>query len=238
MLRHIEGACDAGVLRFRRNHIERRRDRSGSDRFARPEWREIEDQWTNGRITAAQCMRRQIQLLQAKHEDIDAFLDTIEIDSAFGAFKAFCEENGLSLTIVSDGVDHFIRRVLAKHGLEDIQIIANKLISRPHACTMPDFDLGFPFKSAACAAGAGVCKCAQVRPSGNHIYIGDGPQRLLRLPRGAQSLKALKHPEIPFLAAFIFVFAYNGSRNFNLELRPRSLLPSSSTCSGSLSSMV
>jgi 2,3-diketo-5-methylthio-1-phosphopentane phosphatase len=144
------------------------------DRFARPEWREIEDQWTNGRITAAQCMRRQIQLLQAKHEDIDAFLDTIEIDSAFGAFKAFCEENGLSLIIVSDGVDHFIRRVLAKHGLEDIQIIANKLISRPHACTMPDFDLGFPFKSAACAAGAGVCKCAQVRPSGNHIYIGDG----------------------------------------------------------------
>ncbi|MGM4914116.1 MtnX-like HAD-IB family phosphatase [Rhizobium sp. 768_B6_N1_8] len=144
------------------------------DRFARPEWREIEDQWTNGRITAAQCMRRQIQLLQAKHEDIDAFLDTIEIDSAFGAFKAFCEENGLSLTIVSDGVDHFIRRVLARHGLEDIQIIANKLISRPHACTMPDFDLGFPFKSAACAAGAGVCKCAQVRPSGNHIYIGDG----------------------------------------------------------------
>jgi 2,3-diketo-5-methylthio-1-phosphopentane phosphatase len=144
------------------------------DRFARPEWREIEDQWTNGRITAAQCMRRQIQLLQAKHEDIDAFLDTIEIDSAFGAFKAFCEENGLSLIIVSDGVDHFIRRVLAKHGLEDIQIIANKLISRPHACTMPDFDLGFPFKSAACAAGAGVCKCAQVRPSGNYIYIGDG----------------------------------------------------------------
>jgi 2,3-diketo-5-methylthio-1-phosphopentane phosphatase len=144
------------------------------DRFARPEWREIEDQWTNGRITAAQCMRRQIQLLQAKHEDIDAFLDTIEIDSTFGAFKAFCEENGFGLTIVSDGVDHFIRRVLARHGLEDIQIIANKLISRPHACTMPDFDLGFPFKSAACAFGAGVCKCAQVRPSGNHIYIGDG----------------------------------------------------------------
>ncbi|MEK1900320.1 MAG: MtnX-like HAD-IB family phosphatase [Rhizobium sp.] len=144
------------------------------DRFARPEWREIEDQWTNGRITAAQCMRRQIQLLQAKHEDIDAFLDMIEIDSAFGAFKAFCEKNGFGLTIVSDGVDHFIRRVLARHGLEDIQIIANKLISRPHACTMPDFDLGFPFKSAACASGAGVCKCAQVRPSGNHIYIGDG----------------------------------------------------------------
>ena len=144
------------------------------DRFARPEWREIEDQWTNGRITAAQCMRRQIQLLQAKHEDIDAFLDMIEIDSAFGAFKAFCEKNGLGLIIVSDGVDHFIRRVLARHGLEDIQIIANKLISRPHACTMPDFDLGFPFRSAACAAGAGVCKCAQVRPSGNHIYIGDG----------------------------------------------------------------
>jgi 2-hydroxy-3-keto-5-methylthiopentenyl-1-phosphate phosphatase len=143
------------------------------DRFARAEWREIEDQWTNGRITSAQCMHRQIQLLQARREDIDAFLDTIEIDNAFGAFKAFCEKNGLELVIVSDGVDHFIRRVLARHGLDDIRIIANRLVSRPHV-GMPEFDLGFPFKSASCTAGAGVCKCAQVRPSGNHVYIGDG----------------------------------------------------------------
>lgn len=143
------------------------------DRFAAPEWREIEDQWTGGKITSAQCMQRQVRLIQAKREELDAFLDTIEIDSAFAAFKAFCEAMGLRLTIVSDGVDHFIKRVLAKHGLADIPVVANRLVISPGA-SGPGFDLVFPLKSGTCSAGSGVCKCGVVRPCGDHIYVGDG----------------------------------------------------------------
>ncbi|NEK37403.1 MtnX-like HAD-IB family phosphatase [Rhizobium leguminosarum] len=143
------------------------------ERFALPEWHEIEDQWIDGKITSAQCMRRQVRLIEATREELDAFLDTIEIDSAFVAFKEFCERTGLSLIIVSDGVDHFISRVLARHGLPDIQIIANRLVGGSDAGKAA-FDLDFPFMSAACAGGSGVCKCDLVKPSGDQIYVGDG----------------------------------------------------------------
>ncbi|WP_018901793.1 MtnX-like HAD-IB family phosphatase [Rhizobium sp. 2MFCol3.1] len=143
------------------------------ERFAPPEWHEIEDQWTKGKITSAQCMQRQVRLIRATGEELDAFLDMVEIDDSFIAFKAFCDSKGLNLTVVSDGVDHFIERVLARLGLSGIPVVANKLVIDPakdDAC----FDLDFPFINAACAAGSGVCKCNVVAPSGDDIYVGDG----------------------------------------------------------------
>lgn len=143
------------------------------ERFALPEWHEIEDQWTDGKITSAQCMQRQVRLIEATRDELDAFLDTVEIDSAFVAFKQFCDKKGLALTVVSDGVDYFIRRVLGRHGLSDIPVIANKLAAGPYAGARI-FDLEFPFMNGGCTAGSGVCKCAVVSPSSDHIYIGDG----------------------------------------------------------------
>jgi 2-hydroxy-3-keto-5-methylthiopentenyl-1-phosphate phosphatase len=143
------------------------------ERFALPEWREIEDQWTAGRITAAQCMQRQVRLIRAGNTELEAFLDTIEIDSAFAGFREFCRKNRIGLTIVSDGVDYFIKRVLARHGLSDLEVIANRWVSGS-AIGRRSPDLVFPFMSATCAAGSGVCKCASVRPFGDHIYVGDG----------------------------------------------------------------
>lgn len=143
------------------------------ERFALPEWHEIEDQWTQGKITSAQCMERQIRLIEATREELDAFLVTVAIDSAFVAFKEFCDRKGLSLTIISDGVDYFIRRVLVRHGLSGIPIVANRLVCGADV-GKPRFDLDFPFLSAACVAGSGVCKCGVVSRSGEHIYVGDG----------------------------------------------------------------
>jgi 2,3-diketo-5-methylthio-1-phosphopentane phosphatase len=143
------------------------------ERFARPEWHAIEDQWTDGKITSAQCMQRQVRLIEATRDELDAFLDTVEIDSAFVAFKQFCDKKGLALTVVSDGVEYFIRRVLGRYGLSDVPVIANKLLRLPHAGGS-SFDLEFPFIDGACTAGSGVCKCAVVSPSTDHIYIGDG----------------------------------------------------------------
>ncbi|MFK0332780.1 MtnX-like HAD-IB family phosphatase [Rhizobium sp. NPDC090275] len=142
-------------------------------RFAPPEWHKIEDQWTKGKITSAQCMQRQVRLIRATRDELDALVDMVEIDDSFIAFKAFCDSKGLSLTVVSDGVDYFIQRVLARHGLTGISVVANKLVIDPAkvgAC----FDLDFPFINAACAAGSGVCKCNVVAPSRDDIYVGDG----------------------------------------------------------------
>jgi len=100
------------------------------ERFALPQWRDIEEEWVEGHITSAECMRRQMALVRTTLRDLDELLDGVEIDPGFASFKSFCDANDIRLTIVSDGVDYFIKRLLTKRGMSGIEVIANTLIAR------------------------------------------------------------------------------------------------------------
>lgn len=139
------------------------------ERFALPEWRDIEARWEAGLINSAECMQAQIRLIQAGREEIDAFLEQVEIDPGFKDFKQFCDRHEIQLVIVSDGVDYFIQRILALHSISGIRIIANRLVE-----TEAGFDLDFPYARPDCRVAAGVCKCAVLEGSGPHLYVGDG----------------------------------------------------------------
>ncbi|HEY0122755.1 MAG TPA: MtnX-like HAD-IB family phosphatase [Rhizobium sp.] len=142
-------------------------------RFAGPEWEDIERQWKQGLMGSGECMRRQIALVEASRKDLDALLDTMSIDPGFEEFLSYCRGTDLPVTIVSDGVDYFIRHILARHGIDDIPIVANVL-----TCCFADgresYSL-FPSPTASgCMSGSGVCKCRVVKSSDLQIYIGDG----------------------------------------------------------------
>ncbi len=139
-------------------------------RLADPAWELIEQEWKAGRIGSAECMRQQIALIRADQETLDNTLDTIAIDPHFVSFIAFCRTHGVEVTIVSDGVDYFIRRILARVGLAHLPIVANKLVGE-----QTGFALQSPFSDTECASASGVCKCRAVE-LGNEprIYIGDG----------------------------------------------------------------
>ncbi|WP_320198594.1 MtnX-like HAD-IB family phosphatase [Agrobacterium sp. rho-13.3] len=143
------------------------------ERFATDKWHRLEDDWIAGKITAAECMRAQIPLIDATLQDLNGFLDTIEIDPGFPAFFDFCRKNGVGLTVVSDGVDHFIRRILAKYGMTNIAVTANRMSSSISQQRF-QYRLDTPFASAGCPAGSGVCKCNIIQAQGDHIYVGDG----------------------------------------------------------------
>ncbi|WP_337270518.1 MtnX-like HAD-IB family phosphatase [Oryzifoliimicrobium ureilyticus] len=147
-------------------------------RFASPEWTKVEDLWVDGKITAGECMQRQIAMLDVSLEALGAFLDTVEIDPKFDAFKRLCDDAGISITIVSDGVDFFIERILAGHGITDIPVIANKLVVHSEPSGRTRFSLELPYADSACLAGSGVCKCRVVRSAADaaetKIYVGDG----------------------------------------------------------------
>ena len=53
------------------------------ERFADPAWRDIEEEWRAGRIGSRECMVRQIDLIRAIEEELDAFINEIEIDPGF-----------------------------------------------------------------------------------------------------------------------------------------------------------
>lgn len=139
--------------------------------LARPAWRELEARWVSGRITAAECMRRQIALIDGTDADLDARLDEVALDPGFRDFAAWCERHDIPLTIVSDGVDHFIRRILAREGLDHLPVISNRLAGEAGRRRLEQ-----PHRRDGCAGGSGVCKCEAIRPVKSRpvIYIGDG----------------------------------------------------------------
>lgn len=144
------------------------------EQFALPAWHDAEERWEQGLISARQCMKAQVNLLSTSQAALDTFLDSLEIDESFLEFQRFCRKHDIPIVIVSDGVDYFIRRILANHGVSEVEIIANRFI-RTHEGGRDRFDLTFPFSSDHCGPRSGVCKCRIIeQANGSHIYVGDG----------------------------------------------------------------
>jgi 2,3-diketo-5-methylthio-1-phosphopentane phosphatase len=144
-------------------------------RLAAPEWETLEAEWRAGRIDGASCMKGQIALIGGDDRALDAVLDEIELDPGFPDFVVWCERTGMPLTVVSDGVDYFIRRILARRGLGALPVVSNQLTGWPGARRLAQ-----PHRREGCEAGAGVCKCAATE---QHladaarsvlVYVGDG----------------------------------------------------------------
>lgn len=142
------------------------------ERFGRPGWQDVEQAWKRGEIGSRECMERQIALLDASREELDAHLDGMAIDAAFPAFAAAVRAAGVSMAIVSDGLDHAIRRILGQHDLAGLPVLANRL----EAVGTRGWKLGFPHASAGCRSGH--CKCATAGNAGTSrqrvLVIGDG----------------------------------------------------------------
>jgi 2-hydroxy-3-keto-5-methylthiopentenyl-1-phosphate phosphatase len=141
------------------------------DRFASSAWLEIEEEWQSGRIGSRECMERQIDLVRARPEELDAFLATVKIDPDFPEFVRICKKNSARVTVVSDGLDRSVRTVLKAANL-DLPFFANRM----EWLGEDRWRLAFPHAKDDCSALMGNCKCAVARgPSGTvRIMIGDG----------------------------------------------------------------
>jgi 2,3-diketo-5-methylthio-1-phosphopentane phosphatase len=144
-------------------------------RLAAPAWEEIEAEWRAGRITAAACMQAQIALIEGDDDALDSVLDEVELAEGFTDFVAWCDAHAIPLTVVSDGVDYFIKRILRRHGAGDLPVVSNRLAGRAGARRLSQ-----PHRREGCAAGSGVCKCEATgsrlasAPRPQLVYVGDG----------------------------------------------------------------
>jgi 2-hydroxy-3-keto-5-methylthiopentenyl-1-phosphate phosphatase len=142
-------------------------------RFALPQWEAIEADWKAGQIGSRECMARQVDLVRAPLDALNAYLDTVEIDPDFPAFVADCRARGLEVVVISDGIDYSIRRILARHGVDDLPLASNSL----ELLGGDRYKLNFPEANPKCSAGSGTCKCrvSSRRASGrSRLLIGDG----------------------------------------------------------------
>ena len=142
--------------------------------FGKPGWREIEAEWLAGRIGSRVCMQQQIACLDVSREELDEAIDAIGVDEAFAAFVEAIATRGWELTIVSDGLDYAISRILQRHRLPALPFYANRLVQ----VDVRSWKLDSPYADEACSSASGMCKCAfahRARAVGSKVLmIGDG----------------------------------------------------------------
>lgn len=140
------------------------------ERFALPQWRDVESEWVAGRIGSRECLARQIDLVRATEEQLDGLIREIEIDPAFSAFTQVCRDLGYSVVVGSDGLDRVITKTLDRAGI-DLPFVSNRLVQ-----TGADrWRVEFPNYRGTCEVASGTCKCAIASPaSALTVLVGDG----------------------------------------------------------------
>jgi len=141
------------------------------ERFAAPQWRDIEADWLAGMIGSRDCLARQVDLVRATPQALDAIADTARLDPNFCRFVAFCQAARVAVTVVSDGFDRVVNRMLSRAGI-DLPVRANHL----QWISGDRWKLEFPHVRAGCRSASGNCKCAAMVESADRtrVLVGDG----------------------------------------------------------------
>lgn len=143
-------------------------------KYAQGDWEKIEQDWAEGKISSKECLIEEFKLVPNLSEKLIAeFIETMNIDKYFQSFYQYLCEQNIDFYIVSDGVDYFIDKILAKFEMFNLNIISNHGEFRNG-----NFEWSFPNDSKICINNAGTCKCEVLKNLHQQYekicYIGDG----------------------------------------------------------------
>jgi 2-hydroxy-3-keto-5-methylthiopentenyl-1-phosphate phosphatase len=146
--------------------------------LAHPSWREIEREWMLGLIGSRECLERQIAMIDAPTEELNAAIDAVSVDSDFATFCKFARKKHWPVYILSDGFDYVIRRILKRAGVEKHFRSGTTLFASTLHADGRRLTLSFPHSPEPCAHGCATCKPAlinQLRDGRRPVvFVGDG----------------------------------------------------------------
>src|SRR6516225_194481 len=89
--------------------------------FGGPVCAEIVAAYRDEKLSAVDCFRKESEACgDVDRGRLDGFLDEQEFDASFPGFIGFCRANGIPCTVLSDGMDYYIRRILDRAGLHEL----------------------------------------------------------------------------------------------------------------------
>jgi 2,3-diketo-5-methylthio-1-phosphopentane phosphatase len=135
---------------------------------------DIVNLWKEGKISSRECLILECQTVRVSKKQLEHFADNQQIDPHLKPLVEFCHQREIEITIVSDGLDFYIQKILKNHGLAGlVEVRANHLVFLDHDQIQPQFPY-FEFGCGLC----GNCKGFHVREAQKQghrvIYIGDG----------------------------------------------------------------
>lgn len=133
-------------------------------------WLDWENSWEEGRLSAQDCLRRQIENLRVSRETLFDYLAQVRVDPAFPAILDWARSRGVDVNIVSDSFAPLISHILANNGICGVPIFANDLEFSSERL-IPSF----PYSEPACQRSANA-KARHLLPYRNHtlVFAGDG----------------------------------------------------------------
>ena len=141
------------------------------ERFSPDEsWRDWENAWEDGHLSAQECLRRQVGNLRVSRDALFEYLLQVRIDPAFVAIADWAWSRQVEVIIVSDSFQPLIRHILGNNGIENVPVFANGLEFSEERL-IPSF----PFADPACMRSANA-KARHLLPYRGHriVFAGDG----------------------------------------------------------------
>ena len=143
------------------------------EKFTDSTWRQVLQEWYNGKIGSKEYYDRCSKTMQMTEQQLNDFCETQEIDKHFIDFESYCQTKNIPVTVLSDGMDNYIKRILFNNGLQHLKVYANRFIF----LNENKVETLFPYYERGCLKCAN-CKGAHIkehRKDGEIIvYIGDG----------------------------------------------------------------
>lgn len=144
--------------------------------FAGNEAEAIVQDYLGGRIDARECLTRECLALGTVDEQaVRSFPDQFHLDPHAADFVLFCRERGFPLTILSDGLDFYVERILTRFGL-DVPWFANHAEFRRKDGNVTILS-SFPYRDEHCPICANCKRNHLVTQSGDDdvvVFIGNG----------------------------------------------------------------
>ncbi len=137
-------------------------------------WAAVIKEFEEQKIGARECFLRECALIE--NFDITEFnriIDAQRLDPMFGKFVEFCNKNNLPLTILSEGMDYYIGRILDNHRI-DLPYFSNKLIISADGKSI---GLEFPYSDSDCTKCGTSKRNILMNMCGDDdisVFIGDG----------------------------------------------------------------
>lgn len=138
---------------------------------------EIVQGYLHGTATARECLTRECAAVKNVTEpEFEAFLEQFSVDPHFRGFVDFCGRKEIPVTILSDGLDFYVGRILARHGLDHLPWFANHLefVTTAGGTSL---EVSFPYTDAECDFCGNCKRNHMLTMSADEdviVYVGDG----------------------------------------------------------------
>lgn len=97
------------------------------DAFGNRDWRQLLEQYREGKITVAQFNSRAVRTIKADEQTLVRFVrDKAKLRPGLQTLLDYCHRRGFRFVVVSNGLDFYIKTILSDIGAGDIEVFAAK----------------------------------------------------------------------------------------------------------------